>query len=367
MNRKKVTRKLGSAVMEIEIREALERSDLVFVDVRSPSEFAAASIPGAFNIPLFDDQEHHHLGLMYKQEGETKARRAALEMVAPKLPGLVDQISAAAGSKIPLLYCRRGGLRSVSLYHILNLSGIHTLRLKRGYKAYRRHVNERLKSYDLKSKLYVLHGLTGVGKTALLEVLEERAEPVINLEVLAGHRGSVFGAIGMDKRRSQKDFDALLLARLEEHEKSPYLFIEGESRRIGNIYLPDFLLTAMHRGRKILLTAGVATRARRIVETYAPETMASSELEALKAALLSLGRRMGRQKAAILVRMLEEGQYQEVAEILCRDYYDHYYSDSHLDHTNFDAVIDAKDIANAVLQVLEIVKVSPLIAVKAAP
>jgi tRNA 2-selenouridine synthase len=354
-------------MMEIDIHEALERSDLVFIDVRSPVECAAASIPGAINIPLFDDQEHHRLGLIYRQEGEARARRVALSIVAPKLPGLVDQISAASGLKTPLLYCRRGGLRSVSLYHILNLSGVQAYRLKRGYKSFRRYVNERLNNYELNKKVYVLHGLTGVGKTAVLEALEEKAVPVINLEALACHRGSVFGAIGVAKTRSQKDFDALLLAQLDQYKEAPYLFIEGESRRIGDIYLPEFLTTAISRGRKILLTAPVATRTRRIVETYTPETMTSSELEAIKTALLSLSRRMGLQKVNALITLLETGQYYKVAEILCTDYYDHFYSDSHLAHTNFEAVIDATDIAGAVSRVLKLVNFTPVSLVKTAP
>lgn len=353
--------------MEIEIYEALKRSDLVFIDVRSPVEYAAASIPGAINIPLFDDQEHHQLGLIYRQEGEARARRAALGMVAPKLPGLVDQINAAGGLKTPLLYCRRGGLRSVSLYHILSLSGIQAYRLKRGYKSFRRYVNERLSSYELNKIIYVLHGLTGVGKTAVLETLAEKSVPVINLEALAGHRGSVFGAVGITKTRSQKDFDALLLAQLDQYKEAPYLLIEGESRRIGDIYLPEFLTTAISRGIKILLTAAVATRARRIVDTYAPETMTSSELEALKSALMSLSRRMGRQKVNALTMLLEQGQYYKVAETLCTDYYDHFYSDSHLDHANFEAVVDATDTTGAASRVLKLINFTPVSLVKTAP
>lgn len=339
--------------MEIEISEALDRSNVIFIDVRSPGEYKEASIPGAVNIPLFDDQEHRLLGITFREKGEAIARRIALGMASPKLTELVDQITAASGSNIPLLYCYRGGLRSLSLYQILKLSGIKTMRLKRGYKGFRRHINERLKNYVLEKEIHVLHGLTGVGKTAVLEELERKSLPVINLEAIAGHRGSVFGAIGMNTTRSQKDFDALLLQQLDRYKDAPYFLIEGESRRIGNIYLPAFLSEAMEKGNKILLTASIEIRARRIVEIYAPTDMANKEMEELQNSLYSLSRRMGKQKVNSLIRMLQEGHYLDVAKILCADYYDHFYSDSHLDHANFEVIIDATDIKNAATQIAD--------------
>ena len=150
--------------LEIDLEEALRRDDLLWIDVRSPREFNEASLPGAVNIPLFDDRERHELGLLYHRSGEKAARRAALGVVAPKLPRLVEQITAAAGDKKPLLFCWRGGLRSFSLFQIMQLVGIPVLRLKGGYQAYRRYTYRRLQNYNLTSTLLVLHGLTGVGK-----------------------------------------------------------------------------------------------------------------------------------------------------------------------------------------------------------
>ena len=93
---------------DLDVTEALKRRDLVFIDVRSPDEFSRASIPGAVNIPLFDDDQHRELGLLYRREGEAAARRAALALASPRLPELVETVAAAAGSRIPLLYCWRG-------------------------------------------------------------------------------------------------------------------------------------------------------------------------------------------------------------------------------------------------------------------
>lgn len=341
-------------ILEIDIMEALERSDLLFIDVRTPSEYAEASIPGAINIPLFDNQEHHQLGIIYHQLGETEARQAALVMVAPKLPALVDMIVNACSGEKPLLYCSRGGLRSLSLYQILTLTGIQTFRLKKGYKAYRSYVNKRLADYKLNCKLFVIHGLTGVGKTTVLQKLDQKGIPVIDLEGLANHRGSVFGAIGLNACRSQKDFDALLLRQLDRFKDRPYLFIEGEGRRIGNIYLPPFLTEAMDKGCQILLSASMEARVERIVSTYIPASISEELLEQLKGALVSLQRRLGDKKVNRLINMLEQGDYHNVARVLCTDYYDQFYSDSRPECANFDIVIDAENIENAVRQIMKL-------------
>ena len=340
--------------MEIEIMEALKRSDLLFIDVRTPTEYAEASIPGAINIPLFNDQEHHQLGIIYHQLGETEARRAALDMVAPKLSALVDKIVRTCNGEKPLLYCSRGGMRSLSLYQILMLAGIQPLRLKKGYKAYRSYVIERLADYKLKCKLYVVHGLTGVGKTALLQNLDQKGLPVIDLEELANHRGSVFGAVGLNTSRSQKNFDALLLQQLDRYKELPYLYIEGEGRRIGNIYLPPFLAEAMEKGYQILLTASMETRVKRIVSTYIPAAMSEELLEQLKHALSSLRKRLGDKKVDRLIIMLEHGDYYNVSRLLCADYYDQFYSDSRPECARFDSVIDAESIENAAEQIMKL-------------
>lgn len=340
--------------MEIEIGEALKRSDLLFIDVRSPGEHAEASIPGSINIPLFDDYNRSRIGQVYHLEGEAKARRLALEIVAPQLPKLVESIACACGDKLPLLYCSRGGLRSMSLYQVLTLSGIRTLRLKKGYKAYRLHVNKRLAGYDLKSTLIVLHGLTGVGKTLLIKALAAKKIPVVDLEGLARHRGSVFGAVGCGTPRSQKDFDALLLQELDKHSLAPALVIEGEGRRIGNIYLPPFLSEAMAAGIQVLLKAPLEKRAERIVSTYISSPVCPQALEQIKGGLNSLRRRMGDAKVGQLLGLLDQEKYETVAQILCSDYYDHYYNDSRPEHSDFQAVIDATDLTEAAKKIMQI-------------
>jgi tRNA 2-selenouridine synthase len=339
--------------VEIDIQEALDRNDLLFIDVRSPGEYAESSIPGSVNIPLFDNSEHHQLGIIFHQYGEVEARRKALDFVAPKLPQLVREIYATCGDQIPLLYCQRGGMRSLSLYQVLSLTGTKVLRLKKGYRAYRKLVSERLSNYELQSKLIVLHGLTGVGKTQILLELKRRNYPIIDLEGLARHRGSVFGSVGLGKQRSQKDFEALLLQELDKYSKEPLLFVEGEGRRIGNIYLPLFLAEAISEGYKVLLTASLETRVERILDTYDPETLAGEGKKELEKALLLLEARLGRQKTARLRELLAAGDYRSMATILCKDYYDRLYSDSKPETACFDTRIAAENMMQAVDQIIE--------------
>lgn len=344
--------------MEIEIREALERTDIVFIDVRSPQEYAEASIPGAVNIPLFDDRQHHQLGIIFHQCGEHEARSVALEMVAPNLPRLIKDITKVCNDKQPLLYCHRGGMRSLSLYQVLTLAGIPAFRLKKGYRAFRHYVHEQLSNYQLKSKLLVLHGLTGVGKTAIIEKLAQQGIPTIDLEGLARHRGSVFGAVGLDKPRSQKDFDALLLSELDRFNYSSYLFIEGEGRRIGNVFLPPFLFKAMKNGYHILVTAPLNIRVERIIKSYIPSPVPDTVIEQLSAAILSLQGRINQSKISFMLSLLQQRKFVMLAEILCTDYYDLYYQDSRPESTRFDAVVDAVDINSAVLKIIDIAKLS---------
>ncbi len=340
--------------MEIEIKEALERSDVQFIDVRTPGEYQKASIPGAANIPLFTNREHTQVGIIYHQLGESEARRAALGIVAPRLPFLVDSIINTCGSKTPLLYCRQGGMRSLGLYEVLRLIGVNALRLKKGYKAYRNYINKKIAAYKLNCKLFVLHGLTGVGKTAVLKILEAKGFPVIDLEGLANHRGSVFGAIGINADRSQKDFDALLLQELDRLSGSEYLFIEGEGRRIGNIYLPPFLGDAMDEGFQILLDASLETRVDRIIETYIPDAIPADLYRGLKTALETLRKRLGDKKTDRLLAMLDRGDYRSFARVMCTDYYDLFYSDSRPECSSFEAVVDAEKLDSAADKIIEL-------------
>lgn len=331
----------------IAIEEALAREDLVFIDVRSPEEFARASIPGAINIPLFDDAERKLLGLIYHTRGEAEARRKGLQFVSARLPGLVTEIGTAAGNRTPLFYCWRGGLRSASLGQLFALVHGPSLALKGGYRAFRRYVHRTLQQYHLEQETVVLRGLTGVGKTDLIYHLQWQGYAAIDLEGLALHHGSVFGAINFPHRRSQKDFEALLLQELLRVRHFPYLILEGEGKRIGNVHLPPFLTAAMEEGVHLHITAPLPNRVRRIVAEYLPQTPGAIEKQQLREAILALKQRLGKEFTGRLLALLEKGDFYTATEMLCTDYYDYRYQDCKPGRYTYLAEIDSSNPVQA--------------------
>jgi tRNA 2-selenouridine synthase len=325
---------------EITVKEALEITNPVFIDLRSPHEFSQGSIPGAVNVPLFNDEEREIIGLIYKED-QDKARMKGLSFVTPKLPGFVEKIKNLGQEKTPVLYCWRGGMRSKSVQDLLETLQIPSRRLKGGYKSYRRFILDRLNSYELKKPVYVLNGLTGTGKTEVLHLLEEKGCPVIDLEKLACHRGSLFGHLGIKEQRRQKDFDALLWVSLEKQKDAPYLLIEGEGKRIGSIYQPEFLYRAIQEGKHILLKAPLENRVARILKEYTPGT--PEEIEKVKEAILLLEKYLGSNTIAVLLSLLKEAKYDQLVSLLCRQYYDRLYSESRKEKNEYVLIVDSSN------------------------
>lgn len=245
-----------------------KKQDYVWVDVRTPGEYREGSIPGALNIPLISDEERVEIGTLYKQMGPDIAKETALSYIGPKLPQLMKDLKAAVGDRNAVLFCWRGGLRSRSVTHLASWMGIKVHQLDGGYKAYRHHVLQRLEKADWKARFIVLHGQTGVGKTMLLQRLAQEGLPVVDLESMAAHRGSIFGRIGLEGAHNQKVFDALLASRIDELENEAFVFIEAESRRIGKVFVPPFILDRKESGIHILIEATLDTQVERIVEEY---------------------------------------------------------------------------------------------------
>ncbi len=343
---------LNGSNIEISVEKALLNRELLLVDVRSPDEYCRESIPGAVNIPLFEDQERIILGKLFHEQGSGAARQKGLEIAAPRLPALQTKIMAAADEKTPVLYCQRGGLRSKSLTIVLNLAGVNAWQLKGGYRAFRRFINRFLGNYSLPMRPVVLHGLTGTGKTIIIRELIRQGMPAIDLEELACHRGSVFGAIGFSRQRSQKDFEALLWCQLEKHKDAPYLILEKEGRKIGNLFVPPFIVQALEDGIHLLAECSLQVRAERIVEEYAGKLPVAELKQGLITALGSLSRRLGREKTLRLATLIESEQYREAALILCRDYYDRHYFDARPGQYEFAAVFDTENINRAVDEIM---------------
>ena len=329
---------------EITAKEATRLTNPVFIDLRSPAEYSKGSIPGAVNIPLFDDREREIIGTAYKHD-QQQARSRGVAFASSKLPHLCAAIEELGQKGTPVLFCWRGGQRSKVLYELLRSLEIEVFRLEGGYKAYRRFILDLLSGYVLQKPVYLLNGLTGVGKTAVLQLLQEMDCPAINLEGLAMHRGSLFGHLGLATQRAQKDFDALLLKRLSELDDSDYLLLEGEGKRIGPVYLPDFLFKAMQQGKHILLTAPLPVRVKRILDDYTPQNE-EEHLEVRKA-ILGLEKYVGKQAVLLLLQFLDEANYKELVSWLCLNYYDRLYDDANPHKKSFVLTVDSSNLLRA--------------------
>lgn len=309
----------------IDLDQALElrKRGALVVDVRSPAEFAEATIPGAINVPIFSNEERAEVGTLYKQTGRKDARRRGIEIVSPKIPQMLAQVEEARDPESPpvVVFCWRGGQRSLAITTFLNLAGIPARQLKGGHKAFRRRVIDYFEQTEFNRTL-VLRGLTGVGKTLLLQRLSAEDYPVIDLEGLANHRGSAFGGLGLGDQPGQKMFEAQLWNRFEECRSAGYLVTEGESRHIGRLVVPPRFHRVMQEQTSLWIDASLDYRVRVILDDYPARDDLTAAFEP---PLLALKERLGNSAVADLLELLQQKQWEELTRRLMVDYYDPLY------------------------------------------
>ena len=264
----------GPTTMYHAIPYEFEKEDVIYIDVRSESEYKTGHIIGAINQPILDDLERHEVGFIYKNASVEEAKRVGLQYGSAKLHLFYDTIFKLKNEyphKKIIFYCARGGYRSRSIALLLRSIDIPVFWLQGGYKSYRNEVLKKLNQLEEEyPDFIVLNGLTGVGKTHLLQELQKVGEPVIDLEGAANHRGSNLGAIGTDGHQSVQCFENAVYDQLMRIE-SPYCFIESESRRIGQVFVPKTMFNKMQAGTFILLTATLQFRIDALMKDYATE------------------------------------------------------------------------------------------------
>ncbi len=345
-------------IKNISVDEALEFPAGVLVDVRSEGEFADGTIPGAVNICLLNNEERSRVGIHYKQIGPDQAKRLGLELVSPRLAGMVQAYDHLVGpekqDKKVVLFCWRGGMRSQYVAQVLDMMGFDVYRIEGGYKAYRRNVNSYLEG-DLSHRAVVIHGLTGVGKTIILKKLAEKGFPVLDLEGLAVHRGSVYGKVGLPPSPSQKDFEALIFRDLKKAEAKGVFLVECESRRLGRLLVPTSVIRSMKRGYKILIYAPLEVRVRRSLDEYTSGFEHKENINQLLKATGSLVRYLGHKKVDELSRLIAGGEMDRAVEFLLVEYYDPLYRYPGRPSPDYDLSVDSTDIDQAVEKICRFV------------
>lgn len=341
-------------VEEITIEEALHLKDTLLIDVRSEGEYAEATIPGAVNIPIFENEERAAIGTLYHQAGPDPARRLGLKLVAPKLPQKLAVVDKLAGNNKLAVFCWRGGQRSQFMAGLLDTMGYPVYRIIGGYKSYRQYVNAYLDRAQLTQKAVVLHGLTGVGKTEVLVELEKRGLPALDLEGLARHRGSVYGKIGLPPSPSQKAFESSIVKFLTDIGENNVFIVECESRRIGNLLVPSPLMYSIKNGTRVLLYAPLDRRVKRIRDVYTSGP--DGNIRELQKATASLEKKIGRNRVESLNDMLAEGNFKPVFTYLLKYYYDPLYKYPEEPDENYDLCVDTTNIEKAVSDILKFVK-----------
>ncbi|MGA9664950.1 MAG: tRNA 2-selenouridine(34) synthase MnmH [Gallionella sp.] len=239
------------------------------IDVRTPAEFAEDHIPGAINCPVLSNEERATVGTLYTQVSPFEARKVGAALIAKNIAHhLETRFRDHAKSWRPLVYCWRGGQRSGAMSIILAQVGWATHKLEGGYKAYRRKVLDELEVLPQSLTFKVVCGATGSGKSRLLAVLDDTGQQVLDLEMLAKHRGSVLGRLPDQAQPSQKLFDSMLLQTLRGFDPARPVYVEAESNKIGLISLPPALIAAMHASQCLLLETPLAIRVAGLLEDY---------------------------------------------------------------------------------------------------
>ena len=246
----------------------IEEFDAV-IDVRSPAEFAEDHVPGALSAPVLDNEERARVGTLYKQVSPFEAKKLGAALVSRNIARHIEERFASMPREWkPLVYCWRGGKRSGALAHVLREIGWDAWSIEGGYKAYRRFLIDDLATLPGQYAYRVIHGTTGSGKSRLLRAIKEAGAQVIDLEDLAAHRGSVLGNLPGRSQPAQKMFETLVWDALRKCDPSRPVFVEGESKKIGQLQVPEALMHSMRASQCVVLDASRDTRIALLSDEY---------------------------------------------------------------------------------------------------
>lgn len=288
----------------------------VIFDARSPGEYERGRIPGALNLPLLNNEERAEVGTLYKKKGHDAAVLKGFDLVGGKFGDYIRNAKELCKQKEVTLYCWRGGMRSNIMAWLLEKGGFKVSLIKGGYKSYRRWA---LNELEKDRTVLILGGMTGSGKTELLSELEKAGEQVIDLEALAHHKGSAFGALGQKPQPTMEHFENELAWQWSKLDENKITWIENESRSVGSMILPAHVYKLMCEAPMIEMLLDRNKRIERILREYG-----SFPKEVLAANTKKLEKRLGGLRLQEALGKLETGEMSEWVSIML-DYYDKFY------------------------------------------
>lgn len=289
----------------------------VVVDVRSPSEHQQGHIPNSINVPLFSDEERARLGYCYKHKGKQNAVALGYSLVTPRIPQLLNEMERQVGNALAKIHCWRGGMRSSSFAELLRTQGWQATTLDGGYKRFRRWV---LNCFYEPQQILILGGLTGSGKTRILQALAAQGEQIIDLEALAKHKGSAFGQLGnIPAQPSNEQWENELASKWTHLTPQRRVWIEDESRMIGHCKIPDHLFSAMQKAPRIIIERPIEERIETLVAEYT-----NADNKDLKEATLRIRKKLGGQRTTEILTLIDQKNYPQACQLLL-SYYDRAY------------------------------------------
>ncbi|NEQ53792.1 MAG: tRNA 2-selenouridine(34) synthase MnmH [Leptolyngbya sp. SIO3F4] len=286
------------------------------LDVRSPGEYAQGHLPDAVSFPLFSDEERAQVGTCYKQQGKETAIELGLELVSPKMAALVKKAKVLAPERQVRVHCWRGGMRSGSVGWLLETSGLEVNLLEGGYKSFRTWVRSTL---ALPRPIVVVGGMTGTGKTDILHSLQELGEQVLDLEGLANHRGSSYGALMLPAQPSTEQYENLIAEQWIGFDPNRLVWIEAESKRVGICCVPREIMDQMEAANTLEVLRSKAERLDILVDVYG-----QADPDELMAATERLHKRLGGLRTQKAVELIKRGELAAAAAIILT-YYDRTY------------------------------------------
>ncbi len=300
------------------------------VDVRSPAEFALDHVPGAENCPVLDDEERARVGTIYARESPFKAKSLGSALVARNIAHHVEgRFADKAKNWRPLIYCWRGGQRSAAMTIVLRQVGWDAKRLVGGYKAYRRHVVAEIDRLAPQLSLRVVCGPTGSGKSELLRALGAAGAQVLDLEELAAHRGSVLGELPDKAQPTQKMLESRIWQALTRFDPCQPVFVEAESKKIGNLRVPETLVQRMWLSECVRVEASAEARIALLFREYAHFTRDPAALHSKLDCLTALH---GRERIARWKQLAATGDWAAFLTGILADHYDPAYNKSTVAH-----------------------------------